>query len=170
MSASGARRPLPALAFLIVLSVLTGVVWWRVLHRNDSVAKVASPAPTPVVTCSRGRPIALPAARTVTVQVLNGAGRDGLAASIRGQLVSRGFSASSSFATNPTILSTVGEIHYGTRASAAATLLSFYVPGGKLVRVSRADGRIDLVLGTGFKALATPAVVSKGVARAKKPC
>ena len=42
MATSTARRPLPALAFLLALSLLTALVWWRVLHRSDS-AKAAAP-------------------------------------------------------------------------------------------------------------------------------
>ena len=41
MATSTSRRPLPALAFLLALSLLTALVWWRVIHRSDS-AKAAT--------------------------------------------------------------------------------------------------------------------------------
>ena len=39
-----------------------------------------------------------------------------------------------------------------------------------MVAQSRSDATITLVLGTGFKTLASQAVVTKSVAKAKKPC
>ena len=34
MDRPSARRPLPALAFLLALSLLTALVWWRVIHEE----------------------------------------------------------------------------------------------------------------------------------------
>jgi len=169
MSASSTRRPLPALAFLLVLSVLAGVVWWRVLHRHDTTALAKPPSGRPSAICGRGgKAIALPAPRSVTIQVLNAADRTGLAAAVRDQLISRGFASAG--VGNAKLINGVGEIHYPARGAAAATLLSYYLPGAKLVRISRSDAQLDLVLGTGFRTLASPAAVNQSVARAGKPC
>jgi membrane protein implicated in regulation of membrane protease activity len=38
MAAAGARRPIPALIFLLLLALLTAIVWWRVLHRAEQTS------------------------------------------------------------------------------------------------------------------------------------
>jgi hypothetical protein len=159
------------LAFLLALTVLTGIVWWRVLHRADGQQAVASaPKTSAPALCNKGKPIALPAPKSVTVYVWNANGTNGLAGKIDGQLKSRGFSSAGFNTYNPAQIAGVGEIHFGTAGKSGATLLSYYLPGAKLVTVTRPDARVDVVLGTGFKALAAPAAVNKSVANAKKPC
>ena len=92
MSVSTARRPLPALAFLLVLSVLTAIVWWRVLHRPDASSSTAPPSHSAApLTCAPGKAVRLPPARSVLVVVLNGANRDQLATQVSTQLKARGF-------------------------------------------------------------------------------
>jgi len=170
MSAATRRRPLPALAFLLALSILTGIVWWRVLHRAES-NDTAAPKPTPSQSaqCSPGsKSIQLPAASAVTVTVLNGAGRDLLATRVTGQLKSRGFAVGSPGTTSA--LSGVAEIRYGTAGRPGATLLSYYLPGAKLAAASRRDAKIELVLGSGFTSLASDATVKRAVANARKSC
>lgn len=44
MTAPERRRPLPALAFIAALSVLTALVWFRVLHRNDGTGVAGATA------------------------------------------------------------------------------------------------------------------------------
>ena len=92
MSTATRRRPLPALAFLLALSILTGIVWWRVLHRAEPADTAQSPAPSQSAQCTPGsKGIKLPAPSAVTVIVLNGAGRDQLATRTTNQLKGRGF-------------------------------------------------------------------------------
>jgi hypothetical protein len=172
MSATTTRRPLPALAFLLVLTVITAVVWWRVLHRpGDSSSPTAGgSAPVTAVTCaSGGKPIKLPTAASVTVDVLNGSNRYQLATTISNQLKARGF-ATGKPQDSPTPFTGVAQIRYGTAGKAGATLLSYHLPGAVLVTERRPDAAVHVVLGAAFRALATPAVAAKAVARAKKPC
>jgi hypothetical protein len=171
MSTETRRRPLPALAFLLALTVLTGIVWWRVLHRPDNTTTASqTPGSTAPVRCTPGaRAVRLPTPASVTVDVLNGSGRDLLAAKVTGQLKSRGFTVGTPN-TSPVQLTGVGEIRYGTAGRAGATLLRYYLTGAKLVPASRKDAKIDLVLGSGFRALAAPTAVSRAVASASKPC
>jgi hypothetical protein len=171
MSTETRRRPLPALAFLLALSVLTAIVWWRVLHRPEP----ASTAGKPVVgqtasSCTPGATtIRLPKPASVTVVVFNGSGRDQLAAKVTGQLKSRGFKTGTPL-TAPTPLSGVGEIRYGTAGRAGATLLGYHVPGAKLAPTNRPDAKINLVLGSGFRSLSPAGTVSRVVAAAGKHC
>jgi len=170
MATSTARRPLPALAFLLALTVLTAIVWWRVLHRDDTETKAKSTNATTATTQSTcGVKINLPAPKAVSVQVLNGAGRDQLATQITTQLKGRGFTTAQP-GNAPATIPGVGEIHYGATGKPAATLLGYYLPGAKLVSVTRSDARVDLVLGQNFTSLATAAQVNAALAKATKPC
>jgi hypothetical protein len=170
MSTATRRRPLPALAFLLALSVLTGIVWWRVLHRPEPAGNAVQP---PVVgqsaSCTPGaKTIRLPSPRSVTVVVLNGSGRNLLATRVTGQLKSRGFKTGTPDTTST--LSGVGEIRYGPAGRAGATLLGYHVPGAKLTPATSSGARITLVLGEGFRSLAPIAAVNQAVAGASKPC
>ncbi|CAN5556155.1 envelope integrity protein Cei [soil metagenome] len=168
MPASPTRRPLPALAFLLALTVLTAIVWWRVLHRNDAASSTVA-KPVPQVTCStKGKKLTLPRAQAVTVRVLNGNGATGLAASVATQLKSRGFVSSGTSDTST--LTGVAEIRFGKTGQSGATLLSFYLPGSKLVSISRPDATVDVALGKAFKSVASKAAVTAAIAKAQKPC
>ena len=169
MSVSTRRRPLPALAFLLALSILTGIVWWRVLHRAESTGTASSPTPSQSARCTPGsKAIKLPTPASVTVTVLNGAGREQLASKVSSQLKSRGFTTGTP--GNAPALTGVGEIRFGTPGRAGATLLSYYLPGAKLAAASRRDAKVEVVLGSGFQSLAAPATVSRSVASAGKSC
>jgi len=169
MSVATRRRPLPALAFLLALSILTGIVWWRVLHRAEPTGSASNPSPSQSARCTPGsRAVKLPAPTSVTVTVLNGAGREQLAGTVSSQLKSRGFATGTP--GNAPALTGVGEIRYGTAGRAGATLLSYYLPGAKLAAASRRDAKVEVVLGSGFKALASAATVTRAVAAAGKGC
>jgi hypothetical protein len=171
MSVSTARRPLPALVFLLVLSVLTAIVWWRVLHRPTASSSTATPSVTaaPLTCTPGGHVVRLPAPNAVLVVVLNGANRDQLATQVTAQLKARGFRTGTP-SNAPSILSGTAEIQFSTAGRAGATLLSYYIPGARLVAGSPAGSSVTLVLGTGFKGLAAQATVNKAVASASKPC
>ncbi len=170
MAISTARRPLPAVVFLLVLSVLTAIVWWRVLHRSDSSASGSSNPPTPAATCASAgaTPITLPSARTVKVTVYNGAGVAQLAAKVTAELKARGFQTGAP--DDRPSYTGVAEVEYGKSGKAAATLVAYYLPGSRLVAITRGDSSVDVVLGSAYKSLATQASVNKAVAAAKQPC
>jgi hypothetical protein len=171
MAVSTTRRPWPALVFLLVLSVLTAIVWWRVLHRPDASSSTAPPPSTaaPLTCTPGGKAVRLPAPNTVLVVVLNGANRDQLASQVTAQLKARGFRTGTP--TNaPSVLSGTAEIQFSTASRAGATLLSYYIPGARLVPGNATGSTINLVLGTGFKALAAQATVNNAVAKANKAC
>jgi LytR cell envelope-related transcriptional attenuator len=167
MATSAARRPLPALAFLLALSLLTALVWWRVLHRSDS-AKASSPSsscsasPTPSVT-------AVPAPAAVTVNVLNSTTKTGLAAQVTALLAAAGFKTGtpSNDSSTRAPVATVAEIRYGPKGASGAKLVSFYVPGSVLVLDTRTDATVDLALGAKYTAVLAPTDVAKALASAK---
>ncbi|MDQ2837229.1 MAG: LytR C-terminal domain-containing protein [Actinomycetota bacterium] len=169
MSAMTSRRPLPALVFLLVLTVLTAIVWWRVLHRPDGTTTADGPVTVQPIKCTPGgKKVTLPTPASVKVDVLNGAGREQLATQVSTLLKSRGFAVGTP--GNAGALTGTGEIQFGSAGASGATLLSYYLPGAKMVAQKRSDNLINLVLGSGYQTLASPAAVTKAVTEAKKPC
>jgi hypothetical protein len=154
------------LAFLLALSVLTALVWWRVLHRSDS-AHASSP---PSCTASATPTVSvLPAAASVTVNVLNSTQKGGLAAQVSGFLAADGFKtgtpANDETARAP--VTGIAEIRYGPAGAAAAKLVSYYVPGATLVPDGRTDASVDLAVGAKYTAVLGPTDVAKALASAK---
>ncbi|MEO6702229.1 MAG: LytR C-terminal domain-containing protein [Jatrophihabitantaceae bacterium] len=169
MSTTTTRRPLPALAFLLVLTVLTAIVWWRVLHRPDSTSTAKNPVVAQPIRCTPGaKAVTLPKPGAVTVVVLNGAGRDQLASQVSALLKARGFKTGTP--NDAAALTGVGQIQFGTLGKAGATLVSFHLPGATMVSEMRSDAGVTVVLGSGYKGLASTAAAAKAVAQATKPC
>ncbi len=165
MARPSARKPLPALIFLVALSLLSALVWWRVLHRTStSVAK-------PKVSASCVTPSAVvvsvvPAPGTVLVKVLNSTNRTGLAATVAATLTHLGFQINGPVANDPNPIAGVADVRYGPAGTAAATLLSYYIPGATLVADKRTDASVDLSLGAQFTTVAAPTDVAKALASA----
>jgi LytR cell envelope-related transcriptional attenuator len=152
------RRPLPALAFMFVLALLTAFVWWRVINRADQDNKPAAQA-----SCSSASTVTtVPQPTAVTVDVLNATPRNGLAASTSETLRKDGFEIDQVANDTPGVsIPDVGEIRYGPSAHAAATLVALYFPGAKLVQISRTDDQVVISLGAKFTAVASPATVKQ---------
>jgi LytR cell envelope-related transcriptional attenuator len=162
MAAAGTRRPIPAIVFLLVLSLLAAVVWWRVLHRADE-AGAGSGARS---SCSQptGTAAKLPSPSRVRVTVLNGNGKAGMAASVSRQLRARGFRIATYGNDDP--VSAVAVIRYAASYATSATVLHAYFPGATLVLSSSAPAGVTVTLGTKFKSIATAAQVRTALAKA----
>ena len=158
MAQATVRRPLPALVFLLILSVLTALVWWRVINRANQDNK-----PTAKASCSpTSAASTVPQPAAVTVDVLNATQRTGLAAKTSQTLRKDGFLIDQVANDTPGVtVPDVAEVRYGPSAHAAATLVSLYFPGSKLVPISRTDDQVVISLGAKFTAVATPATVKK---------
>lgn len=85
MAEGTTRRPLPALICLLALTLLTALVWWRVLNRSDSHASTASHCSTTAA------PLVLPRPPGVSVTVLNSTNRAQLAKKTAAVLAADGF-------------------------------------------------------------------------------
>ena len=159
---STVRRPLPALAFLVGLALLTGLVWWRVIHRSDETGATASTTKTcasaPVATST-----VLPAVTDVSIQVLNSTTKTGLAGTTGAALVKLGFKQAA-VPTNDspthTPVAGVAELRFGPAGKPSADLLSFYLPGATEVADQRTGAVVDVALGAKFTAIATPDAVA----------
>jgi hypothetical protein len=152
MSSPTKRRPLPALVLLIALTLLTSLVWWRVLHRDDGKAAAGGSCPTPTSSAS-----VLPRPASVDVSVLNSTSRSGLARTTATTLTKIGFKVAGYGNDNPRVhVAGVAEIRFGPNQKKDAALIAYYFPGAKLVPLT-ADplDKVVVSLGAKFKAVAT---------------
>lgn len=175
MDASSIRRPIPAIVFILLLSLVSGLVWWRVLHRDPAQGTTAGGATTsssatagattpPRCVTVTGAPRVWPAPKTVTVQVLNATNRSGLAGSVTKAMKKRGFKTGK---PSDDTTSTATEVRYGPGSLNAARLVQLYVPGSKLVSSTIKSSVVVVSLGSSYKALSTSAQVT--TAKAKAP-
>jgi hypothetical protein len=150
MSEPRKRRPLPALICLIALTLLTALVWWRVLHRDSGTAATKSSCST------SGSETILPNPTHVTVNVLNSTRRAGLAKKTSTRMTQLGFKVSGyGNDTGHRLIAGVGEIRYAPDQKDAATLLTYYFPGAKEVPLTQ-DGNGKLIVSLGSKFTAIP--------------
>lgn len=164
MASTLTRRPLPALVSLLALLLLTGLVWWRVLHRGDGSDHKAGSCPTPTKT----EQVTLPAPASITVQVLNSTTRSGIAAKVRSTLINDGFQ-SPELATNDkpakkNKIKTTGEIRFGPKGKQGATLLRYYFPGATLVTTTSTKSTVVVSLGTTYRHVASAVTVKAALA------
>lgn len=157
MASTVTRRPLPALLSLLALLLLTGIVWWRVLHRGGGTDPVAAPCPTPSAVAT------LPAPGSVTVQVLNSTSRSGIASRVRSTLLKDGFRSPTAAANDSPAkrnkIKTTAEIRFGPAGKQAATLLRYYLPGATMVTTSTRKATVTVSLGVKYRKVASAAAV-----------
>jgi hypothetical protein len=169
MTAPERRRPLPALAFIGALCLLTALVWFRVLHRSDSSnADSAGTSPCPTVSASPTHappsPTVLPVPQKVNVLVLNSTNRDGIAGDATKLLSKEGFKVDKAQDDSSTygghgLIKGVGEIRYPATALPSATLLGYYFPHAKLQVTDSSNSTVMVALGAKYKKVATTRIV-----------
>ena len=160
-----ARKPLPAVIVIVLLSAIAGLVWMGVLNRpdptsggcqaatNDTARSSLPLAPvTPGQRLSAEGLDAVPPAppQLVVVQVLNANGQRGEAAVVASGLAELGFAPTAEPTNDPLHptfnLRCHGEIRFGAAGQAAARTLSLAMPCAELVRDARSDGMVELAL------------------------
>lgn len=173
MTAPERRRPLPALALIGVLCLLTAIVWFRVIHRSDGSASPSpSSCPAPSSTQHSAAPAAAPTVvplpKKVSVLVLNSTNHNGIASATKKALTKQGFRVtdakndSGSYGGHG-LIKGVAEIRYGPRALPAATLLHFYLPHAKLRSTDSSSRQVIVALGEKYKAIASAKAVHKAM-------
>ncbi len=161
MTAPQHRRPLPAVVFIGALTILTAIVWVRVLDRGTATGASATSActtPTPTL------PRVLPYDEHVSVIVLNSTDRANLAGKTKTALQKLHFKVVSAANDEPSYgghgdIAGVGEIRFGPSAAAGATLLRYYLPDATMVRTDSSSPTVIVALGEKFTALQTTTVV-----------
>ncbi|MGY1829668.1 LytR C-terminal domain-containing protein [Geodermatophilus sp. SYSU D01180] len=145
------RRYLPPLVFLLVLALGALGVWWKVF--SDEGARDAAQAAA-CETAEAAPPSLDPS--TVTVRVYNASDLAGKAQEVAGELTARGFVVEE-VANDPTDREVTGpgEIRHGARGTDAARYLTLFLPDAGAYQDTRADARVDLVIGPQFTGLAT---------------
>jgi hypothetical protein len=168
MTAPERRRPLPALAFIGVLCLLTAVVWFRVIHRADNSGASTTSTCSTKTSTHLPTPKVLPRPRTVSVLVLNSTNRGGIAKATKKALVARKFKVTdakndSSVYGGHGLVKAIAEIRYGPSAYAAATLLRLYFPHAVMKQTDSSSRQVTVSLGQKFHTVASPATVRKAL-------
>jgi hypothetical protein len=183
MTSPDKRRPLPALAFLVILTALAAVVWWRVLERDKPKphhpvavsSKHHHVQPTQPVcpsTSSETPPSILPLPTKITVRVLNSTETGGLAARATNAIKADGFKTlkaendSVAFGGDGKEIVGVGQIRYGAAQYGAATLLSYYFPHATLKLTTSSSATVLVSLGSTYQRPATKLAVRRALVRA----
>jgi hypothetical protein len=143
---------------LLAATVLAGAgAAWSVLSGRLTIPQ---PGDKPTVsTCPSGTYDYIPPAN-VTVNVLNSAGKEGLAGQIADELKARRFVVKD-VGNDRLVASAAAVVRGGYAGEAAAFTLQRNVPGSIYVRDGRADSSVDLILEPSFKALADPGIVDQ---------
>jgi hypothetical protein len=161
MTSPTKRRPLPAMLFLLALCLLAGLVWWRVINRDDGHAQ-AKPTCTPSKAAKT-----LPEPAAVTVTVLNSTTRNGIAGAARTVLIQDGFRSpdkaqndGKDFGGTDQPVAGIAEIRYGPSGADGAKLLAYYFPGATLVKTPSTDPTVLVSLGTQYKTVSPQTTVT----------
>ncbi len=150
------RRPVGPLVFLLVLALAALGVWWKVLADEGARAEADEAA---CATAAEAPPSLDPS--TVSIRVFNATDRAGLANEVAAALQQRGFVVDE-IANDPSDreVTGTGEVRHGPRGGDAARFLALFLPGAGSFQDTRADARVDLVVGPDFTELATPEQVA----------
>jgi hypothetical protein len=160
----------PALIFLLVLALAALGVWWNVLRQDRALEQAQAAACT---SASEGPPSLAP--ENVALRVYNAGAAAGKAGEVAAQLTSRGFVVDEvANDPNPELeVAGVGELRFGPRGRETASYVRLSLPGATDRPDTRADGRVDLVLGPEFVQLASTEEVAAAlstVASAEAAC
>jgi LytR cell envelope-related transcriptional attenuator len=152
---------------LLVASQIPGAKLFADSRKGSSVDVVVGLAYRDMVAMpARLKPIP----SEVKVNVYNTTYKTGLAQTVADQVTARGFRVED-VANDPLRTMTTGTavIRYGEQGDLAAALLAGHVPGAQLVKDTRPDSSVDLVLGSAFTALTPTADVPPLPERPKQP-
>lgn len=155
---------LVVLGAIVLFGAGVALSWFLRGGSGDGPAAPTAPVSPTCVATTVVPGVGLPKPGTVSINVYNATDRTGLAAGTAGVLKGRGFTVGE-IANDPLgkTIKASAELRHGPKGKANATLLSFYIPGAKLVADDRTDASVDVVLGEKFKAVRSPAQVQKAL-------
>jgi hypothetical protein len=160
-----------ALIFVAVLFMTAGVVVIMAIGRDTQTKPIVG------IDCPAGlvpAKIRMPDEFEVSINVLNGTRKVGLAQDIGEQLKNRGFKIKKmgNPAGNKIAENEIAVINYGPQAVGAAFLVSAYFLAGQASMnfdLKREDAVVDVILGTEFQQLATVTEVNQSIAAIGTP-
>jgi hypothetical protein len=168
-SRSRRRRPsgpLLGLLAVVLLAAIAGGGYFLLSSAGDESGKAGSSCPPATPSGRRVRALTPPA---VHLRVLNGTGRNGLAKTTGSLLRARGFPVDAVGNTTGPVTG-APLVRYGVGGRPAAELVALQLPSAVLVADASVRGRVDLVLGSAFTRLRTPAEVAAATrARSTRP-
>ena len=164
----GAAARVIGLVVTVVLLAAVGFGAWWFLVKPAPPKDTGSPCPTPSVVTPQA--VAAPAPRAVRVNVYNSTTRSGLAARVAALLRARGFVVVK-VANDPLRrhVTGVAELRHSDRGVAPARTVAAHVGAVVDVPDSRKDATVDVVVGSGFVALRTPAQAAAALKTTPKP-
>ena len=127
------------------------------LLHQPSFVPVEGASPTPCITLAVIPADVLPKPAAVSVNVLNGSRRIGMASITAEVLGSRGFDIGDVGNWSGQNVEGIAQIHYGPAGHDAAQLIAAYVDGATMVQDNRTDNTVDLVIGQKFKTVLSAA-------------
>jgi hypothetical protein len=130
-----------------------GLLWQSII--DDRPAAKPSVAGAPASTAGM-RTITVPP-RSISVRVVNGVGKAGLAGTVSSSLGAQGFTITSLGSTSGTVV-TDSVVRYGPGQSAAALTVAAAVPGAVVQPDSTLGASLELVLGTNYHGVTTAQV------------
>jgi len=158
------RRTLVRLGGAFVGLYLFGFLSGFLAHR-ESFVPVEGATPISCITLAIIPHDVLPQPERVTVNVLNGSSRVGMASITSDILKLRGFRVKKvgNF-PNYKVEGSV-EVHYGIHGSKPAQLVAAYIPGALLIDDGRTDKTVDVIVGQKFKNVLTNAAADEVLTR-----
>ncbi|MDX6219216.1 MAG: LytR cell envelope-related transcriptional attenuator [Frankiales bacterium] len=170
------RRNRLVLAVIVLLGLAAGGGWYLRRDNPSTPTTVttlpscsAQPSPSASTTSRPTAPVVLPPPGAVTLSVLNGTNRALLAKHVADQLAALGFHVTGQGNARTTVAGP-SQVVYGPGASLPARRASSWVLGSQAVPApSAARGSVQVVLGSTFTRLATPAEAAARARQAPAP-
>ena len=144
------RKRILTLASIVLAIFLTGYGTGYLVNRPVFVP-VEDAEPTPCITLAIFPVTFVPAPNEVSIRVLNGSKRVGVAGITGEILETAGFNVLEVGNLGADNVSAAAEIRYGKKSRNAALLLQAYIVNAVLVEDNRKDTSIEVVVGQGFE-------------------
>jgi hypothetical protein len=158
-----------ALAFVAVLVIFAGIVVFRALGSDQELSVAPESCPEGFVPAD----MSLGDASEIKLNVYNGTGQAGLATQVGENFANRGFEV---LEREDAADSEVGDddiavLRYGPAAVGAAHVVQAYFlfRAESIFQIEREDDVVDIIIGSGFRQLATETEVRQAIAGSGNP-
>ena len=135
------------------------------LAHQPTFVPLPGATPVPCLTLAVFPSDVLPEPEEVTVNVLNGSRRIGMASITAEVLGTRGFKVGDVGNFEGPKIGSVGQVQFGPAGADIARLVEAYVPGVELVNDGRPGDSVDLIIGQKFEDILTKAQAAEVLSR-----